>query len=123
MRADRDRMASVVEHIVQNAQEATAPEGDVVVKGRMEDGFAVLEVEDSGCGMSEKFIAERLFRPFDTTKGNAGMGVGVYEARELVHSLGGRVEVSSVQGKGTRFELWIPLAGEQDSASSMEMTV
>ena len=51
------------------------------------------------------------------------MGVGVYEARELVHSLGGRVEVSSVQGKGTRFELWIPLAGEQDSASSMEMTV
>ena len=59
--------------------------------------------------MSREFIQERLFRPFDTTKGSKGMGIGAYQVREYVQSLGGRVEVQSAPGEGTRFTLRLPL--------------
>jgi signal transduction histidine kinase len=71
--------------------------------------FACLTVEDNGSGMSAEFIKERLFKPFDTTKGSKGMGIGAYQVREYVRSVGGRVKVQSVPGEGTRFTLWLPL--------------
>jgi signal transduction histidine kinase len=60
--------------------------------------------------MTREFIQERLFKPFDTTKGSQGMGIGAYQVREYVRSLGGRVEVASEPGRGTRFTLLLPLA-------------
>jgi signal transduction histidine kinase len=60
--------------------------------------------------MSREFIQERLFKPFDTTKGSKGMGIGAYQVREYVQSLGGRVDVASEEGKGTRFTLRVPLS-------------
>jgi signal transduction histidine kinase len=60
--------------------------------------------------MDETFVRERLFRPFDSTKGLAGMGIGAYECREFVNLLGGRVEVDSQLGVGTRFRLLLPPA-------------
>ena len=59
--------------------------------------------------MEEEFIRNSLFRPFKTTKGNAGMGIGVYESREFVVSLGGRLDVSSVPGSGTKFLMYLPI--------------
>jgi putative PEP-CTERM system histidine kinase len=106
--ADPDRLEAVVEHLVQNAQEATPDDGEVSLRAWTEGQDVVVEVRDSGCGMDARFIRERLFRPFDTTKGNAGMGVGVYESREFVQSLGGRLEVTSDPGVGTVFELRMP---------------
>ena len=70
-----------------------------------------LTVADTGAGMSAEFVAERLFKPFDSTKGSKGMGIGAYQVREYVRSLGGRVDVASVLGQGTRVTLRIPLAG------------
>jgi signal transduction histidine kinase len=61
--------------------------------------------------MDARFISERLFRPFDTTKGNAGMGVGVYEAREFARTHGGGLDVQSTPGKGTVFRLRLPIDG------------
>ena len=58
---------------------------------------AVLTVTDTGAGMSREFIQERLFKPFDTTKGSKGMGIGAYQVREYVQSLGGRVEVAAAR--------------------------
>jgi signal transduction histidine kinase len=49
-----------------------------------------------------------LFRPFDSTKGSKGMGIGAYQAREYVQSLGGRVEVQSSPGDGTTFSIILP---------------
>ena len=69
---------------------------------------AVLTVSDTGGGMTPEFIKERLFRPFDTTKGSKGMGIGAYQVREYVHSLGGRVLVRSTPGAGTTFTLRLP---------------
>jgi len=108
--AEPDRLASVLEHLVQNAQEATPPDGCVSVRVTCQDARAVLEIADTGCGMDARFISERLFRPFDTTKGNAGMGVGVYESREFVIEAGGDLDVTSTPGQGTTFRVRLPLA-------------
>jgi putative PEP-CTERM system histidine kinase len=71
--------------------------------------YARLTVEDSGSGMSPEFVKERLFKPFDTTKGSKGMGIGAYQVREYVAGLGGRVKVDSEPGRGTVFAIWLPL--------------
>ena len=58
--------------------------------------------------MSEQFIAERLFKPFDTTKGNAGMGIGAYDAKNFIEKVGGQLDVKSTEGQGTTFTLMLP---------------
>ena len=62
--------------------------------------------------MSPEFIRERLFRPFDSTKGSESMGIGAYQARDYVRYLGGQLEVTSSEGAGTLFEVRLPLAKE-----------
>jgi signal transduction histidine kinase len=58
--------------------------------------------------MSAEFIANRLFQPFDTTKGNAGMGIGVYEAKQFIEGLSGTLQVTSREGEGSQFTIMIP---------------
>jgi putative PEP-CTERM system histidine kinase len=107
--ADRDRLGAVIEHLIQNAQEATPPDGHVTVRVASAGDWAIVEVEDDGAGMDAEFLAERLFKPFDTTKGNAGMGVGVYESREFVNALGGEISVESAPRRGTVFRVKLPV--------------
>jgi len=117
--ADPDRLSAVLGNVIQNAQEATPKTGSVAVRLAVEDGSAVIEVVDTGCGMDETFIRDRLFRPFDSTKGLSGMGIGAYECKEFVTMLGGRVDVQSTPGAGTRFVISIPVeACEPVGASS-----
>jgi len=109
VRADPERLCAMIEHVIRNAQEATPPHGAVRVEVQRESGeSATLVVTDTGVGMTEEFINERLFRPFDTTKGSKGMGIGAYQVREYVHGLGGRVQVSSAPGHGTSVTLRLP---------------
>lgn len=110
--ADADRLGAIISHIVQNAQEATASGGRVQVRLRRQGTQALIEVSDTGVGMDAQFVRDRLFTPFDSTKGLTGMGVGAYEAREFVHALGGRVAVESTPGRGTVFRLFIPIAAQ-----------
>ena len=102
------RFERVLGHLVQNAIDATEQSGEVRISVGTEGRNAVIEVADSGCGMSEAFVRERLFRPFQTTKGN-GMGIGVFEAAQYAKDLGGHIEVDSRPGGGTRFRLMFPL--------------
>jgi hypothetical protein len=102
------RFERVLGHLVQNAIDATQPPGSVRISVGTEGGDAVIEVADSGCGMSEAFVRERLFRPFQTTKRN-GMGIGAFEAAQYTKDMGGRIEVDSRPGAGTRFRLMLPL--------------
>jgi putative PEP-CTERM system histidine kinase len=106
--AHRARLERVIGHLVQNAIEATPPEGHVVVQLLRQDGSAVIEVADTGCGMSEQFMRDRLFKPFESTKAT-GMGIGTYEAREYVRELGGRIEVETREAQGTIFRVVLPL--------------
>ncbi len=109
---DRDRFVQVLEHLVRNAQDATAATGSVELILRRASQKAVIEIVDNGAGMDATFVRDRLFRPFDTTKGAAGMGIGAYEARDFVRRAGGTVEVESHPGRGTRFRVLLPLLPE-----------
>jgi putative PEP-CTERM system histidine kinase len=107
--ADPERLAAVIDHVIRNAQEATPPSAAVAVRIDEVDGHADIHVIDEGAGMDAEFIRQRLFRPFDTTKGSKGMGIGAYQAREYARWLGGEVEVHSSPGKGTDFCIRLPM--------------
>ncbi len=107
--ANRTRFERVLGHLIQNAIEATTADGRVSVRLLKKGGAAVIEIKDTGHGMSEKFINERLFKPFESTK-PAGMGIGVFESREYIHELGGKLEVVSEEMVGTAFHLELQLA-------------
>jgi signal transduction histidine kinase len=77
------------------------------VRGKRE---VAITLADTGCGMDEKFLRDRLFRPFDSTKGPAGMGIGAYQARHIVRQAGGELEVTSAVGRGTTFTVRLPTA-------------
>ena len=108
VRAERDRLARAIGHLLQNALEATPSSGQVTLSGFEASGRAIVEITDTGSGMDDEFIRTRLFQPFDSTKG-AGMGIGAYECRETLRALGGTIEVDSVPGRGTRFRLSLAL--------------
>ena len=105
---DKERLARVLGHLVQNAIEATQPTGTVHLSLQAQGERGVIHVTDSGKGMDEAFIREKLFRPFTTTK-SGGMGIGVYECREYVRELKGEIQVLSAVEQGTTFTLSLPL--------------
>ena len=106
---DSESFQSVIQHLIQNAQEATASDGWVKVSLIKKKRIIRIIIEDNGCGMSEEFINSRLFRPFDTTKGNAGMGIGVFEAKQFFESMAGIIKVESRPKQGTIFTIDLPL--------------
>ena len=109
VRADPEALTSVIGHVIRNAQQACDPEsGRVTVTVVAGGDRAGVEIEDNGSGMDESFVRERLFRPFDSTKGSQGMGIGAYQVREFVEQAGGRVEVESSPGHGTTFPIVFP---------------
>jgi putative PEP-CTERM system histidine kinase len=110
VRADLERLTMVIEHLLRNAQEATDDGGAVSVTVTKTGEEFELAIADTGAGMTQEFVRTRLFRPFDSTKGSQGMGIGVYQAREYIRSLDGKFYVSSEPGKGTEFRLVLPVA-------------
>jgi putative PEP-CTERM system histidine kinase len=104
-----DRLEHVIGHLVQNAIDATPAHGRIDVCLDHDVEFATVTVTDDGVGMSEEFIRERLFKPFQTTK-SAGMGIGVYESSQYVSGLGGEIMVESEPNRGTTVRVRIPMA-------------
>lgn len=105
---DEETFFSVINHLLQNAQEASNNDGWVKITATIKDSNLLVDIIDNGCGMSEHFVANRLFKPFDTTKGNAGMGIGVYEAKQYIEGVGGAMKVISQLGEGSHFKISIP---------------
>lgn len=121
--ADADRLSAILANVIQNAQDATPKDGQIEVRLSVLCTEALIEVIDNGCGMDETFIRQRLFRPFDSTKGLSGMGIGAYECREFINMLGGRIEVESQPGKGTCFRLFIPAEPVVDDHAAAPLAV
>lgn len=109
LQIDAERLENVLFHLIDNAQQATPDDGLVFVSIELQTPFATIQITDTGSGMSEEFIKQRLFKPFDTTKGNAGMGIGAYDALTFAEQNGGSLMVSSEVGKGTTFTMRLPL--------------
>jgi putative PEP-CTERM system histidine kinase len=115
VQCQRERLANVLEHLVRNGQEATPDDGLVKMSLSRQGTRALLQIEDTGAGMDAEFVRDSLFKPFVTTKGNAGLGVGVYDAREYLQQLGGSITVSSRPGKGTLFDILLPLSDDGEA--------
>jgi putative PEP-CTERM system histidine kinase len=117
--ADWERLERVLGHLIQNAIEATPLDGQVIITlratGGNTAGAVLVEISDSGAGMTEEFIRDRLYKPFESTK-PAGMGIGAFESREYIHELGGTLEVNSRPQQGTTFQVTLPLYN-QDALS------
>lgn len=107
--AREELLEQVLVHLVQNAIDASAPDSPVFMQVAVEQFHGVIEVIDSGSGMSAEFVRTGLFKPFVSTK-SGGFGIGAYEARELVRAMGGQLDVESREGLGSRFTIRLPLA-------------
>ncbi|MBX9665015.1 XrtA/PEP-CTERM system histidine kinase PrsK [Novosphingobium sp.] len=106
--ASRETLEQVLAHLVQNAIDASQPGMAVLLQTRLDGLSGVIEVSDTGSGMSADFVRNRLFTPFVSTKAG-GFGIGAFEARELVRAMNGRLEVESREGLGSRFAVRLPL--------------
>ena len=114
-RGHAERVERVLGHVVQNAFDATPASGQVRLTLDAEGSQARVRVEDNGCGMSEDFIQNRLFKPFQTTKAS-GMGIGAHESYQYVQELGGKISVQSELNRGTIVTLLLPLFHAQSDA-------
>jgi putative PEP-CTERM system histidine kinase len=119
-RGHDDRLERVLGHFVQNAVDATPPEGHVWLHVERYSGQVKIEIGDNGTGMTEAFIQTRLFKPFNTTK-HSGMGVGTYEGLQYVRELGGSVDVQSEVGQGTLITVLLPLFDRQLGSDLMPL--
>ncbi len=104
---DTHRLDQALGHLVQNALDASPPDGQVDILVDRRGGEAVIAVVDHGIGMSADFVRTRLFHPFASTK-DGGFGIGAFEARALIAAMGGRIEVESREGVGSRFAIILP---------------
>lgn len=105
--AKPDEFEGALEHVVSNAVEASPAGSNVHLSVEQQDGRVRVRVEDHGPGMSPEFLAHELFRPLRTTK-KKGLGIGAYQARAILRSLGGDMEVQSTIGQGTTVSLFLP---------------
>ncbi len=110
--ANGEALATVLDHLLQNAADASGAGGNGVLQLalREEADTVVVEVCDNGPGMDPGFIRDKLFKPLDSEKAG-GLGLGAYQARQLVRTMGGRLEVDSRPGRGTIMRLWLRREG------------
>jgi putative PEP-CTERM system histidine kinase len=104
---DPEAFDAVVQHLLNNAIEASRGTGPVRVVLRHEALSVVVDIVDDGPGMTPEFIRDELFRPFATTKGG-GHGIGAYQARQLLREAGGDLLVLSRRPGGTTMRLLLP---------------
>lgn len=119
-RGHDDRLERVVGHLVQNALDATPADGRVWIAVTRYSGQVQLQVGDTGAGMSEEFVRNKLFRPFNTTK-HSGMGIGTYESFQYIRELGGAIQVDSHVDAGTTITVLLPLFETHRGSDLMPM--
>jgi putative PEP-CTERM system histidine kinase len=106
--ADAAGLEQAIGHLVDNAIEASPAAEPVRITLAAGGDRATVTIADRGQGMDDAFIRDSLFAPFSSTK-PAGFGIGAYEARALVTTMGGRLEVASRRGEGSIFTISLPL--------------
>jgi len=118
---DGKAIERVIENLIINALEAMPDGGALRVVTRVENGNAIVAVADTGKGMTEEFVRDRLFHPFATTK-KKGIGLGLYSCRDIVEQHNGRIEVSSKLDAGTEFRIVLPQQTEERKAEVKAVT-
>lgn len=113
VRANPGALREVFVNLLRNGVDAIEGQGRITVRTRAEAEHNVVEVSDTGQGMSRD-VREKLFRPFFSTKGERGTGLGLATGYAIVRRHGGEIEVASTSGEGTTFTVRLPV-GESPS--------
>jgi len=103
---DSETMQSAVVNLVKNALEAMPDGGQLMARTYVTRQGVALDLIDTGCGMDAK-TALKMFEAFFSTK-NGGSGLGLPTARKIVEAHGGRIDVQSALGRGTKFTIEFP---------------
>jgi hypothetical protein len=109
VRGNMEKLKSVTSNLIINAIEAMPTGGELRLSSAVVEGDVCLTVQDTGVGMTAEFMREKLFRPFQTSKAG-GLGIGLFQSKELAEQMGGRLSVKSAPGEGSTFELRLKLA-------------
>lgn len=110
---NKERLKQVFLNLIQNAFDAVDEGGVIEVTSKAQEGKAVVEIRDSGCGLTEEEL-KRIFEPFYTTKPK-GTGLGLCIAKRIVEEhQGDEIRVESEKGKGTTFRIGLPLITKSD---------
>ncbi len=107
VRVSASELREVFVNLLRNAVDATEGQGRITVRSRPERDSNIVEVIDTGGGMSGDELG-KLFRPLFTTKGKGGTGLGLATCYAIVRRHGGHIEVSSAEGVGTTFTVGLP---------------
>jgi len=106
--ADREQLQSVCTNLLLNACDAVGTDGRITVETARHDQWIALSISDNGCGMTEQFVKNSLFRPFRSTK-KKGLGIGMFQSKTIVEAHQGKIHVESELGVGTTFRVMLPL--------------
>ena len=107
--ATASELREVFVNLLRNAVDAIEGAGQITARTRAEDEHNVVEISDTGTGMSPE-VQEKLFRPLFTTKGDRGTGLGLATCYAILRRHGGDIEVESTPDKGTNFIVRLPVA-------------
>lgn len=104
----RGHLRQVIANLTANAVEAARVGGNAWIKAHEESGWTIIEIKDDGIGIDPASMAQ-LFKPFYSTKGDLGNGLGLYISHEIVEKHNGTIKVTSEEGKGTTVTVRLPL--------------
>jgi hypothetical protein len=106
--ADQQQLQSVFTNLLLNARDAIGMNGRITVETARQGEWVAFSVSDNGCGMTEQFIKNSLFRPFRSTK-KKGLGIGMFQSKTIIEAHHGKIHVESELGVGTTFRVMLPL--------------
>ena len=105
------QLNQVLMNIIDNAIFAIGDSGDIYIRTYSKNNILYIEIEDNGKGIAKENL-EKIFEPFFTTKGvGEGTGLGMSISYKIIDSHGGKIEVESELGKGTKFTVILPYDG------------
>lgn len=118
VRASEEKLMTALNHIVQNAVEAVGKDGEISLYTQRRDGDVLIDISDTGSGMTKEFIQSIFFEPFKSTK-KGGYGIGGFQIRQLVREIGGHLEIQSEPGQGTTVRIILPVLDPKSNVTPL----
>jgi signal transduction histidine kinase len=114
---DENQLKQVFLNIINNAIYAMGKKGSLDISSSAADGNVCVDISDTGGGMP-KDILSRIFEPFFSTKKEKGTGIGLSVSYKIIQGHGGHIDVETVEGKGTRFTLVLPINPKTEGSAT-----